>query len=755
MLNELTHDWKKRASAVVDDVEVEKQFRDLAYGFVQNKARVLMEAPYRIGFEIVYKNDDNSRMVGIFAFRVGDRLLYAPVFFYEGEVKGADLLYCHDEKMFKPLTPEWIKYIISEAESVEGKGIDRGEFNKVRDDVNMQGIFTPNNTKKASETELDQEKVASFINEAVNYIYNPSSMEDICESLEDLRKQSTKNFQEFISKHAGVSALNLIAKTVEEDFEFANNLYKSMDQSVYLPEHIESREKSASAPHKVSLHLGGWHSGIKSASEDFYKKGYSLEDTRDDVYVSKTVEFEELCISELSDAGVYELFQKNGDKIKVFAAPVFDPYSDDYWEHDESGYAGEFRHGTLGSSGESDSQKLVIIDIKGKKCDTMYGPKIVGEFLEEETEDFDFKDKVSSGKSYMMFDVKSKVFIGCDPIKVTKTKSNGDGIIEITCTKGYSREKVLYKNDNIVHKLTEDDCDVLGENVKFIEVKNQYSDSEYLDIDAEREPSLASTLSTNIEQVIFNSGVIKGAAIKKANDPTDSYQIRTDDNSLSDSVSKYSMLQFLTTGLHIKGASAEALIESADKNGKVSFGFILPERVKEAATAITLMEDPRFTRSTDPRFGVEVEHPQEFLLDTQSNAPQEYEPPVGFEEDWDPEQNRDKLMTATPNELYQMSQTMQIPNLFEHGAVGELVKSYDSGSIIDQYIPTLEEALDHLGRILFLVNWKPKDFKSNYGSDDFTQKKNEILSNFKSFGELVLDLKKRSRLRSEGNAFMV
>lgn len=105
-------DWKKRATMQFPDEEIERAFMDQAYGFIQNKAGKLLSDPHRLGFEIVYKNDNSTRMVGIFAFRSDDRLLYAPCFFINGEIKGTDLLYQHDRKLFVPLTERWVDYLL-------------------------------------------------------------------------------------------------------------------------------------------------------------------------------------------------------------------------------------------------------------------------------------------------------------------------------------------------------------------------------------------------------------------------------------------------------------------------------------------------------------------------------------------------------------------------------------------------------------------------------------------------------------------
>jgi len=94
-----------------------------------------------------------------------------------------------------------------------------------------------------------------------------------------------------------------------------------------------------------------------------------------------------------------------------------------------------------------------------------------------------------------------------------------------------------------------------------------------------------------------------------------------------------------------------------------------------------------------------------------------------------------------------------VPNVFEHGLVGSLINTYDSAAMIDKYIPDLEQALDRLGRILFLYYWKPRDFEDAYGADDMSNLENQLLSTFQSFGELVLELLKKTQKmhKSQGN----
>jgi hypothetical protein len=47
-----------------------------------------------------------------------------------------------------------------------------------------------------------------------------------------------------------------------------------------------------------------------------------------------------------------------------------------------------------------------------------------------------------------------------------------------------------------------------------------------------------------------------------------------------------------------------------------------------------------------------------------------------------------------------------------------------------------------------LFYWKPGDFQDAYGIDDMTDMESDLRSNFKSFGDFVLDLLKKSRAKS-------
>ena len=97
--------------------------------------------------------------------------------------------------------------------------------------------------------------------------------------------------------------------------------------------------------------------------------------------------------------------------------------------------------------------------------------------------------------------------------------------------------------------------------------------------------------------------------------------------------------------------------------------------------------------------------------------------------------------SISPEELAAQAQKTGLPHIFDHGVVGQLAERvYDSVAQVQKYIPKLESGLDHTGRILFLMRYKPTDFEEAYGQDTLAELEQELSAVFKSQGALVLRL---------------
>lgn len=111
----------KRASIGGDQEQgFEQAFASLAYTYIKDKSPRLLD--FIVGFQLVDRNEDSTKAIGIFGFKVGDQWLYAPVFFLNGDMKGHELLYIKKQDTFVPMKENWVNSLISRKPHVLGEG---------------------------------------------------------------------------------------------------------------------------------------------------------------------------------------------------------------------------------------------------------------------------------------------------------------------------------------------------------------------------------------------------------------------------------------------------------------------------------------------------------------------------------------------------------------------------------------------------------------------------------------------------------
>ena len=88
------------------DVTFEKNFAQVVDNQVAEKLPALL--PYRVGFELVDKNDEGTQAAGLVAFIVNGLWVYVPVFFVKGQIKGLDAMYIKQKNMVVPASDKWI-----------------------------------------------------------------------------------------------------------------------------------------------------------------------------------------------------------------------------------------------------------------------------------------------------------------------------------------------------------------------------------------------------------------------------------------------------------------------------------------------------------------------------------------------------------------------------------------------------------------------------------------------------------------------
>lgn len=82
-------------------------------------------------------------------------------------------------------------------------------------------------------------------------------------------------------------------------------------------------------------------------------------------------------------------------------------------------------------------------------------------------------------------------------------------------------------------------------------------------------------------------------------------------------------------------------------------------------------------------------------------------------------------------------------DIFDTQAINVLARYIDPNSKVLSYLPDFLKTLDNLGRILFMVFWESKKFQDMYGKDDLPELIELLKNVFKNLGDLILFLKKK------------
>lgn len=704
---------------------------DQAYMAVQSKASPIMKAPYRIGFEIVHRNNDNTRLVGIFVFRVNKDLYYAPVFFINGAIKGTDLFYRHTTKSFVPCTESWIEYLISLSETSEGRGVPISERINTRRQLNLQSIVQPPDAmmvRKHASADISDEDV-KLCKQAWEELAAIMPVDLPTESI--LRK--------FIVQDGGFNALTKIANTCKNNFEFTQALFHSSRPENYCPE-IEPYKAPEPPTPVLTLHQDILkNANVKSASATDLHKGYMFEDNRPKEATSDGV-FEPVSkdLQSVTQPGIYQVLTADGGTREMICA-----YHHKLFPHDHLATA--FGYNPICSE-KTQTLPVVLIDTgdhKSKCVDllpTLRSDHVMGKFEKDIDASTVGETTPSAGKLYRVYNAKAKSL--SDHWYVKKVTDQDLGIKEVELVRCSNQAEPVIITLNPDYPDYDPISKVFGSCCKWVPVKmneTKHGDTTYYSADESLELGNLQALN----EFIFQNGFAK-AAVEKVKDQ---YLIRLHANEPNTSgvlMSKLAATAALMVHCAIKETDADTIIKAAS-TGRYLFYY---EPAEKLAHNLRFPQFPEFYDNMNSDYNVQEQpQPSRIMVMADKDVPYIEKHRIGDKVTFD---NSADIDTKTPMDLYNLSQSRGVGSLFEHGIVGSLTNTFDSAALIDTYMPDLQQALDRIGRILFLFYWKPEDFAQSFGSDDQSQLENKLVSNFKSFGDLVLELLQKTRSRQEG-----
>jgi hypothetical protein len=105
------------------DQQFEQGFFQLAYDKLQSRLFNLL--PHLVGFEVVQKEPDGTRAVGVFGFRSDNgHVLFVPAFFVNGAVRELDMLYSKNNQQFYPLNEDFAQLFLRDDPTGMGRVSD-------------------------------------------------------------------------------------------------------------------------------------------------------------------------------------------------------------------------------------------------------------------------------------------------------------------------------------------------------------------------------------------------------------------------------------------------------------------------------------------------------------------------------------------------------------------------------------------------------------------------------------------------------
>lgn len=743
-------DWRKNAAAATQsDQDIEKAFLDQAWMQVQNKATPLMKAQHRVGFEIVHKNDENTRMVGVFVFRVNKDYLFVPVFFINGSIKGTDLLYRANVKRFVPLNNEWCDYLVQLQTSDEGVGVPMKMRQQIRDQVNLLDIVEPpqmfRHTRKYASVG-DESLIRTTIHEMLEKLATVASPET--ESI--LRK--------FILQHGGHEAIRKIANTAKHDYEFARALMLGSSPENYMPEIKPPTVKKASGPLIVVHSSVLRNPQVKKASAKPTAKdmcqGYMIEDHRKEAEINDVV-YTDNCQEQntVEAPGVYDVLLGDGSTSRALIGFEFDCSPCDAGCPQPVSFAESYDPARPGLN----RLRLVVID-EGSRASENVCPRndqwVFGKYVDKLDENPAFIElsAAEKGQGYRLYNTKTQGFTRPFYVKDIKEDPSGLKALEVVnWNTGDSCNKAMLINPDFEDYDPKDN--VFGKSCKLVRVsfelqpKDQYSNGQRI----KWNETLGLGNKHTLNAFIFENN-FKSASVKMLPDGKFLVKSARTSNNWTQELSEPAAKIRLMLDCSIRESVAEELMKQAAETKDPAVNFFY--RAIKSAHNLRFNDWPDFYDRMNDEFGVLEAPRSDYVLDVEEDKPKIEPHRVG--DVWRQEsESNETLDTMNPMQLYGMSQNKGIGSLFEHGVVGELVKTYDAIAIVQTYIPDFEQALDRLGRIMFLFYWKPEDFAQAYGNDDQTSLENKLVSNFKSMGELTLELLQKAKLQQNGTVSLM
>lgn len=768
---------KRAALGGQPDAGFEQSFASLAFTYVQEKAPALTD--FMVGFQLVDRNEDNTKAVGIFGFKIKDQWAYVPVFFLNGNLKGHELLYLKNQDTFVPLKETWVNHVLSKKPHVLGEpsadterelGIMQPNFNAMNSPPTSgkYAMYVPPKLKAWAETLIP--KIGTWVSR------NPITLEKFSGLNDRL------DFKQFIGSDISLVklAVNLCEKypTVKAAMQdlygptllrdilldmktaaLAQGKPAVLDTPAKKTKCTVKRssilvEAAATEPPKVSVKTDvGITDNTEltdSEREKLLRDGYLITDHRagEEVSVAYNTQVAVTLVNPDS-TGVYEVLVKAGEFKRCLI--VYNPH---------------------GSKGRDNC--AVVASLDGDKAYENIHPTRVfvkqREGVKSEVEEYndwfkDVSDQKSSlaagsgqyllltpnGQGTKVFSVREKIDDNTWSVVWdswgNKTRPDYEPDLDHTSSRyslsqsvGFSCETICFNNREGSSFKSVNGTLYVPPNAKVMAVTDP------------RKCDKCSKPESGCKCDYFRTGPF--AANKPINpgnladlhlqimQKTAELKIWTDHNEVvinRQRMSKMAGLFHLVTVHGFREKQAKRMLKEAERFGGQRF------RVKYAQPYAT-MEGPGAPQMPmGPEYGMmdmpygpgiqSMEGPQMQSAEVPELSSSNTDPSV-----YDPMAMVDPRAMQVAQQAGQTGQR----DVFDTAMISSMLRASSEDSIVERYLGDLIKSLDRIGRILLMFYWHNEEFMNRYGKQDMPELEDTLKNAFEVVGDLVIYLKEKT-----------
>ena len=719
--------------------DFETQFSNIAYLKLQDKNTKL--SSFLLGFEVIDSNDEGTKALGMFAFKVSDEFLYAPVFFISGDVKPLDLLYYKSKDIFIPFTEEWIPYLLKQKPVSLGGPVSDEETEFIHTPNLRMFTSSPGMTiaaslkKKASsmslkkELEANTKRALDFLGESS--VELKSKVIGLIKSNEELTNCLMDNYSwEDVKNAVYISHDNFVKKAKDKKIKVEILSPEDLETNVNAIKRLEPSDKEKIYQGELVI--------LDNRDEEEKATVYEKEMNKviqnplsNGVYATivHTGNFEE-CFISTKPKSFLSMYADNWSVIiqlqtnEMVLAPENDVWVknvqtiDDYSKLFEQLKVKNISDGKIGGV-------YILID---HKLNTTMPFKIIQRTSDSssilsysiepllEYSDNKYRKNITVGTGVQMYGdsytqsrTNSNTIInghyGGQNLNSDYPGENTDGV-----DLGYFSMKIVVspKKEGIPHTLNGDL--IVPQSFKLVPLS----------------PNKEFKLGTqaDVQYLLMEKGVDEISVRVDGNEYSTKYTPSGKKTEFKTVTSKKAVLNNLINLYNLDGNDAINLSKEAENNPYKPICKFIKQ-------SLNVTSNPEIYGRGD----YNVQFPGRDKQDIKSSYPTELQHLKGG----DPElKNFDTLQ-----DILSLAETSGQQTVFDHGLLANLAITTDVASLVDKYIPDIQLAVDRLGRLLFLIWWRNDEFRNYFGLDKILNFEEEVKNNFNQLGSLVLKMKKK------------